>query len=154
MVINGFYVPETWEKYPNSFLVAALPILSTEKTFPKTWHKLAEIGLTGLLKVGGCPEISSFTPIKVNMRTIIYSYGIKANPRLDYFITLSIFNTKGKFLTSDFFAGLKQTNKEIKSLDDEIGSIKLSVRATGIDNVVDTRVVTFKDTQPMLLQSF
>ncbi len=150
MLINGLEVPGDWVDYPHSFLVAAVPIFHEQGTFPKVWHKLAELGITGLLKAGGCPEIIKFQPVKKDSHTVIYSYDIKANPNLDYFISLSVFNKDKKFLKSEVSANL-MGNGEIKSPTDEVSLVRLAVRPVGIDGVIDTKSYNFRQEQPALL---
>ena len=150
MIINGLSVPSTWEKYPKSFLVAAVPVYHEEGTFPKTWHKLAELGITGLLKSNGCPEITEFEPVKKDAITVSYAYVIQANPQLDYFITVSIFDKDNKFLKSEASPNLVNKAGEIKSPNGEVGSIKLSVKPIGIDGIIDTKIIKFKQEQGSL----
>jgi len=150
MLINNQEVPSDWTKYPKSFLVAAVPIFHEEGgDFAKAWHKLAQLGLTGLLKMNGCPEITEFEPVKKDATTVSYSYVIKANPSLDYFITVSIFDKDKKFITHGASPNLIGKG-EIKSPDREIESIKLLVRVTGVDSVVDKKIITFKQEQGSL----
>ena len=149
MIIDGMGVPSTWEQYPKSFLMAAIPVLKAEGTFDKAWHKLAQLGITGLLKSGGCPVITDFFPVKKDMTTVSYSYVIKANPSLDYFVVVSIYDKGGKFIVSEISP--KITNDgQIKSTKGEVGSVKLSVKPVGIDGVVDSKIIKFEDIQSRL----
>jgi len=149
MLINGLEVPGDWIDYPYSFLVAAVPIFHEQGTFPKAWHKLAQLGITGLLKSKGCPVITEFKPVKKNTTTASYSYVIKANPRLDYIIVVSIFNKNKKLIKTNVSINLVG-NGEIESPSDEIASIRLTVRPTGIDVVVDKKEIVFRQEQPSL----
>ena len=151
MIINGQAVPSNWTKYPKSFLVAAIPIFHEEGgDFAKAWHTLAQRGITGLLKTGGCPEITEFEPVKKDMTTVSYAYVINANPHLDYFVTVSIYDKDSKFLKSEVSPNLVNKAVEIKSPNGEVGSVKLSVKPMGIDGVIDTKIITFKQEQGKL----
>jgi calcineurin-like phosphoesterase family protein len=149
MLINGQDVPTDWVDYPKSFLIAAVPIYHEQGTFPKTWHKLAQLGITGLLKSNGCPVITELKPVKKDSTTVSYSYVIKANQNLDYFISISIFDKNKRFLKSDVSPNLTGQG-ELKSPNGEVGSIKLTVRPTGIDGVIDTKTVEFRQEQAPL----
>ena len=151
MIINGQAVPSNWTKYPKSFLVAAIPIFHEEGgDFAKAWHTLAQRGITGLLKSNGCPVITEFEPVKKDATTVSYAYVIQANPHLDYFVTISIRDKEGKFLKSEVSPNLVNMAGEIKSPNGEVGSIKLSVKPVGVDGIIDTKIISFKQEQGKL----
>lgn len=150
MIINGQAVPSNWTKYPKSFLVAAIPIYHEEGDFAKAWHKLAQLGITGLLKANGCPEITEFEPVKKDATTVSYTYVIDANSQLDYFVTVSIYGKDGKVLKAELSPNLVNKAGEVKSPNGEVESIKLLVKPVGIDGVVDSKIITFKQEQGKL----
>lgn len=142
--------PTDWKQYPKSFLRAAIPKLNVSKSWSDAWNWLAATGLTDILKSGGCPVIEKFNPKKTGLTTATYSYQIKANPKLNYFIALSIFDKNGKFISTNPTSKLSGEG-EIKSTKGEIGAIQLSVKPFGVDDVIDFKRIQFTEVQQPLL---
>lgn len=143
--------PDNWKKYPKSFLRAAVPILNQAGSWPKAEHILAEIGLTQLFKAGGCPVIKSFKAEQrglLGVNKIIFSYEIEANSKLDYLITISMYDKHKRFISAEPFSSLNKTG----SIEEKrpVKSVALTIRAIGVDGVVDTKKFDFTPFQPSL----
>ena len=151
MLINGQAVPTDWVDYPNSFLVAAVPIYHEEGTFPKTWHRLAILGYTHILKLGGCPVIKEFNPVKKDSSRVDYSYKIVGSPALIYKVFVSLLDAKGNILETKFESSLEEPGDMIKSIEkSEVAAIRLTVKPWDADKIVDSKTVTFKLRQSSL----
>ncbi len=151
MLINGQDVPTDWVDYPNSFLVAAVPIYHEEGTFPKTWHRLAVLGYTRILKLGGCPIIKGFNPVKKSSNKVDYSYKIQGSPALIYKVFVSILDNKGNILDTKFSSKLEEsgTTVDIEGKD-EVMAIRLTVKPWDADKIVDSQTKSFKLRQASL----
>jgi hypothetical protein len=145
MLINGQAVPTDWEDYPHSFLVAAVPIYHEEGTFPKTWHKLAMLGYTHILKLGGCPVIKEFKPVKKSSSRVDYSYMIQGSPALIYKIFVSLLDDKGNILETRFGSSLEEPGDTMMVKDKgEVSAIRLTVKPWDADKIVDSQTKTFQ----------
>jgi hypothetical protein len=151
MLINGQAVPTDWVDYPTSFLVAAVPIYHEEGTFPKTWHRLAILGYTHILKLGGCPVIKEFNPVKKGSASVDYSYKIQGSPALIYKVFVSILDAKGNILETKFSSSLEESGDMLTSKEkSEVSAIRLTVKPWDADKIVDSKTVTFKLRQSSL----
>jgi hypothetical protein len=151
MLINGQAVPTDWKDYPYSFLVAAVPIYHEEGTFPKTWHKLAMLGYTHILKLGGCPIIKEFNPVKKDSTRVDYTYKIQGSPALIYKVFVSLLDAEGNILETKFGSGLEEPGDTMRVKDKgEVAAIRLTVKPWDADKIVDSKTVTFKLRQASL----
>lgn len=150
MIINGQSVPSDWVDYPYSFLVAAVPILHEEGTFPKTWHKLAMLGYTHILKLGGCPVIKEFKPVKRDSKRVDYSYKIQGSPALIYKVFISLLSNNGDVIETHFSSKLEEPGNTLTSDKGEVASIRLTVKPWDADKIVDSKTVTFQLRQASL----
>jgi hypothetical protein len=150
MLINGQGVPTDWVDYPHSFLVAAVPIYHEEGTFPKTWHRLAMLGYTHILKLGGCPIIKEFKPVKKNSASVDYSYKIQGSPALIYKVFVSLLDSKGNILETKFSSSLEEPGDMLTSKEkSEVAAMRLTVKPWDADKI-DSKTVTFQLRQASL----
>ena len=143
------FPPTNWKLYPKSFLRAAIPILNAAGDYTVANQQLSKLGLTMLRKAKGCPEIESFTATKKGLLTVNYSYRIKANNKFGYIVVVSVYDRQGNYLQADTSTELVGKGT-IQITGAEIFSVKLRVRPVSYNTVVDTKIITFKETQPPL----